>query len=266
MREDKPQEEDCLERIFALTSEFMSEESAPALDEPFRVGRDAARLLFDFAVMLSMFADHRNTRVLDFACGTGWISEFLCRAGFDVTGVDIDANAESVFSERLKADQRIDLKRFRFRHADGHHLPFDNGVFGHLVCFDALHHMADYRKAFCEIFRVLDKQGRAIFVEPGAKHSRSKETQEFIEQYKKEDPTWLEKDVILEDISVLAKEVGFKDARIFPHMLPNLKNYRLDDWIYFVKQKQVWSPLGTDYLQQLANLNYDERIIFYLQK
>jgi ubiquinone/menaquinone biosynthesis C-methylase UbiE len=244
----------------------MSDEPDPALNEPFGVGRDAARLFFDFAVMLSMFANHRNKRVLDFACGTGWISEFLCRAGFDVTGVDIDANAESVFSGRLEADKRIDLKRFRFRHADGHHLPFEDGAFGHLVCFDSLHHMADYRKVFREIFRILDKQGRAIFVEPGAKHSSSKETRKFVEQYKKDDPTWLEKDVILEDISVLAKEAGFKDARIFPHLLPDLKSYRLDDWISFVKQQQFQAPLGTDYLRHLANLNYNGRIIFYLQK
>jgi ubiquinone/menaquinone biosynthesis C-methylase UbiE len=244
----------------------MSAESAPALNEPFDVGRDASRLLFDFAVMLSLFVDQQNDRVLDFACGTGWISEFLCREGFDVTGVDIDANAESVFSERLKADKRIDSTRFRFRQADGHQLPFDDGTFGHLVCFDALHHMADYRKVFCEMFRILDKQGRAIFVEPGAKHSSSKQTRIFIEQYKKDDPTWLEKDVILEDISVCAKEAGFKDARIIPHMLPNEKSYRLVDWVSFVKRKQAQSPLGTDYLRHLATLNYDARIIFYLQK
>jgi ubiquinone/menaquinone biosynthesis C-methylase UbiE len=244
----------------------MSEESAPALNEPFGVGRDAARLVFDFAVMLSLFTDHRNNRVLDFACGTGWISELLCRAGFDVTGVDIDGNAGSVFRARLMADQRIDSTRFRFRHADGHQLPFEDSSFGHLVCFDSLHHMADYQKVFCEIFRILDQQGRAIFVEPGAKHSSSKPTRRFVEQYKKDDPTWLEKDVILEDISLRAKEAGFKDARIVPHLLPNVKSYRLEDWVSFVKQERVQSPLGADYLRHLATLNYDGRIIFYLQK
>jgi ubiquinone/menaquinone biosynthesis C-methylase UbiE len=244
----------------------MSEEFARILNEPFGVGRDAPRLLFDFAVMLSLFTDHSNNRVLDFACGTGWISEFLCRAGFDVTGVDIDANAELVFSERLKTDQRIDLTRFRFRHADGHQLPFDDGAFGHLVCFDALHHMADYQKVFCEMFRILDKKGRAIFVEPGAKHSSSKETREFIRLYKKDDPSWLEKDVVLEDVSLRAKEAGFKSARIVPHMLPNLKSYRLDEWVSFLKRREIRGPLGTDYLRHLATLNYDARIIFYLQK
>jgi hypothetical protein len=116
------------------------------------------------------------------------------------------------------------------------------------------------------MFRILDKQGRAIFVEPGAKHSSSKQTRKFIKQYKKDDPTWLEKDVILEDISEHAKEAGFKRARIVPHMLPNVKSYRLDDWVSFVKRERVQSPLGTDYLRHLASLNYDARIIFYLEK
>jgi len=244
----------------------MPQEFDAALNEPFGVGRDTARLFFDFSVMLSAFTDHRNLRVLDFACGTGWISELLCKAGFDVTGVDIDANAESVFAERLKADKRIDPERFRFHRADGHRLPFDDGRFGHLVCFDSLHHMADYRKTFFEMFRILDNRGRAVFVEPGAKHSSSRQTRNFVEQWKKNDPTWLEKDVVLEEISALAKETGFKEARIIPHLFPNSQSYRVDDWIRFVKHKQINGPLGRGYLSHLANLNYDGRIIFYLEK
>jgi hypothetical protein len=81
-----------------VAPELMAEELNAALNEPFCVGRDAARLLFDFAVMLSAFGDHENNRVLDFRCGTGWVSEFLCRAGFEVTGIDIDANAEDAFA------------------------------------------------------------------------------------------------------------------------------------------------------------------------
>jgi SAM-dependent methyltransferase len=244
----------------------MSEAFDPVLSEPFGVGRDAARLLFDFAVMLSAFADHENNRVLDFACGTGWISEFLCRAGFDVTGVDIDANAEAAFSKRLQADKRITPSRFRFQPADGHRLPFNDGMFGHLVCFDSLHHMADYRKVFSEMFRVLDRRGRAIFVEPGAKHSSSKPTRKFVQKYKKDDPTWLEKDVVLEEVFASATEVGFRDAKTLPHLLPNMKVYGMEEWIGFVKARKVDARLGIDYLADLATLNYDARVIFYLQK
>jgi ubiquinone/menaquinone biosynthesis C-methylase UbiE len=244
----------------------MSEALNPILNEPFGVGRDAARLLFDFAVMLSAFGAQENNRVLDFGCGTGWISEFLCRSGFDVTGVDIDANAREVFSQRLQADRRLTPTRFRFLHGDGHRLPFNDSTFGHVVCFDSLHHMADYRKVVAEMFRVLDQHGRAVFVEPGAKHSSSKETREFVEKYKKDDPTWLEKDVILDEILALAKEVGFQDAKTLPHLLPNMKSYGLEEWIRFAKDRKVGGGLGIDYLRHLADLNYNGRVIFYLQK
>jgi len=244
----------------------MSEALDPRLNEPFGVGRNAGRLLFDFAAMLSAFADHDNNHVLDFGCGTGWISEFLCRAGFDVTGVDINTNSEEIFGKRLQTDKRITPSRFRFRHADGHRLSFNDGTFGHLVCFDSLHHMADYRKVFAEMYRVLDPHGRAVFVEPGARHSSSNETREFVEKYKKDDPTWLEKDVILEEIFALAKEVGFQDAKILPHLLPNMKIYDMEEWIQFAKGKKVGGVLGIDYMRHLADLNYNGRIIFYLQK
>jgi len=244
----------------------MFEEFDPAVNEPFGVGRAATRLLFDFAVMLSVLGDHENNRVLDFGCGSGWISEFLCRSGFDVTGVDIDANAEQIFAKRQQADKRIIPSHIRFRRADGHCLPFNDGTFGYLVCFDSLHHMADYRKVFAEMFRVLDQRGRAVFVEPGAKHSSSSETREFVEKYKKDDPDWLEKDVILEEILALAKEVGFQDAKILPHLLPSMKSYEMEEWIQFAKQQRMGAVLGIDYLGLLANLNYNGRVIFYLQK
>jgi hypothetical protein len=117
-----------------------------------------------------------------------------------------------------------------------------------------------------KMFRVLDQRGRAVFVEPGAKHSSSKETREFVQKYKKVDPTWLEKDVILDEILALAKEVGFQDAKTVPHLLPNMKSYGMEEWIHFAKGQKVGGALGIDYLGHLANLNYNGRIIFYLQK
>ena len=244
----------------------MAEELSAALNEPFGVGRDAARLLYDFAVMLSALGDHENNRVLDFGCGTGWVSEFLCRAGFEVTGIDIDANAEHVFAGRLRVEKRLVSERFQFRHADGHRLPFDDGAFGRVVCFDALHHMTDFRTVFLEMRRVLAKKGRAVFVEPGAKHSSSKETREFVKKYKKDDPTWLEKDVILEEIFALATELGFKEAKLIPQLFPHMKEYPIDVWVRFVKRERAAGPIGRDYLNTLASLNYDGRVIFYLQK
>ena len=34
----------------------------------------------------------------------------------------------------------------------GHAMPFDAGVFGHLLCYDTLHHMDDFTRPFPEFF------------------------------------------------------------------------------------------------------------------
>jgi ubiquinone/menaquinone biosynthesis C-methylase UbiE len=47
-------------------------------------------------------------------------------------------------------------------------MPFESGMFGHLLCYDTVHHMHDYPKVFAEFFRVLRPGGRGVFVEPGA--------------------------------------------------------------------------------------------------
>jgi SAM-dependent methyltransferase len=171
-----------------------------------------------------------------------------------------------VFANRADADPRISKVRFRFCRADGHNLPFGDRTFGHLVCFDSLHHMADCRKVIVEMFRVLENGGRVVFVEPGAKHSSSKETREFIELYKKDDPSWLEKDIVLEEILRFATEAGFKIARIIPHLLPKTKIYDIDKWVHFVKEGRADQQIGLDYVRHLMDLNYNGRVIFYLQK
>ena len=55
-------------------------------------GRASVRLLFDFSTGIGCFPEQpANRRVLDFACGTGWTSEWLSRMGYEVHGFDCDA-------------------------------------------------------------------------------------------------------------------------------------------------------------------------------
>ena len=46
-------------------------------------------------------------------------------------------------------------------------MPFESDTFGHLLCYDTLHHMHDYPKVFVEFFRVLREGGRGILSNPG---------------------------------------------------------------------------------------------------
>lgn len=234
--------------------------------EPFNAGRATPRLLFDFGVMISLINETViNQHILDFGAGTGWISEFCVRMGLKTVAFDIHGNLKSCLENRLKADFRIDPLLLSYAHGDGHKMPFNSEVFGHILCYDTLHHMHDYVRVLSEFFRVLKKGGRGIFVEPGARHSSSPETIAFVKEQKKMDPDWIERDIVLEEIDEIAKSVGFKNGiNIVPIPHPMaLQTYSIERWLQFIKGDNEQRSLFTD---QLASLNYWDRLVFYLDK
>lgn len=238
----------------------------PALAEPFTAGRAAPRLLFDFSVMASLMnPSELEWPILDFGAGSGWVSEFCARLGFQTIAFDIHGKLQACLEDRAKADCRIDEHLLSFAHGDGHTMPFKSNVFGHLLCYDTLHHMHSYSKVFSEFFRVLRKGGRGIFVEPGANHSTSPETMAFVEAQKQNDPSWIERDVVLEEIDQIVRDVGFKGGLSvvpMPHPLA-LQVYSMDDWSEF---RAGDTNLRLRLTDQLASLNYFDRVIFYVDK
>ena len=159
---------------------------AEAVNYPFgdKSKRDNSRLLFDFAIGTSAFNSNLlNDRVLDYGCGTGWTSEWLNKFGYDVYAFDIDPKAIEVANLKPKLDLRIDKFRFNAKVADGHRLPYEDNFFGNSFCFDSLHHIKDYEKALTELKRVLVPGARAVFVEPGSRHSSSPETVKFLKEH-----------------------------------------------------------------------------------
>ncbi len=96
-------------------------------------------------------------RVLEIGCGSGvglgWIAS---RAAF-TCGVD--------YSAVLLGSGRAHYQdRMRFVRGSGVDLPFADGVFDLIVCFEALYYIPDMSRAFREIARLLRPGGRAAFV------------------------------------------------------------------------------------------------------
>jgi SAM-dependent methyltransferase len=235
-----------------------------AINEPFGAGRLASRLLFDAGVMFSCLKDDAgNNRVLDFGAGTCWVSEWLMRMGYDVTTLDMDEGSARVGRVRVECDKRVNPNSVHFTCGDGHDMPFRDSIFSHICCFDSLHHMQSYPRVLSEFHRVLIPGGRAIFVEPGSKHSTSKETIDFMKRFKKDDPTWIERDVVLEDISRISQECGFSKMTIRPSLHPHLREYDFRTWQRF---RQGDRMLGEDYLSWLSAFNYEDRVVYYLDK
>lgn len=241
-------------------------EALPSITEPFTAGRAAPRLLFDFSVMISLMKlSVLDQPVLDFGAGTGWVSEFCSRMGMQTVAFDIHGDLKTCLEGRVKADSRINPSLLGFTHGDGHAMPFEEDTFGHLLCYDTLHHMHDYPKVFAEFLRVLKKGGRCIFVEPGARHSTSPETVAFVEAQKKHDPSWIERDVVLEEIDQIARAAGFTSGLCIvpmPHSLA-LQAYSMEAWSRFRDGDSLERLRLTD---QLASLNYWDRVIFYVDK
>ncbi|WP_187436038.1 class I SAM-dependent methyltransferase [Bradyrhizobium hipponense] len=236
----------------------------PHLCEPFINGRDTGRLLHDLGAMLSLLNPQMLTHpILDFGAGSCWITEAIARMGHRVTAFDIHPDLQGCITGRTSADKRIDASLISYARGDGHAMPFAGDKFGHLLCYDTLHHMHDFDAVFREFSRVLVPGGRAIFVEPGAKHSTSAETIAFLE-LKKHDPTWIERDIVLEEINHCAMVAGLSELVLMPAGHPSAPPlFSLRDWLSLRRGNLL---ARNKFAKQLANLNYDQRVIFYAVK
>ncbi len=256
-------EEDLFQETFLGGSGI---ELNPSLTEPFGAVRNASRLMFDFGAMTSLL-NHQllHLPLLDFGAGTGWLSELFVRMSIPTVSFDIHNDLEGCIQNRLNADNRLNPLLWKHKQGDGHSMPFKNAYFGHLCCYDSLHHMHDYDLVFAEIFRILAPGGRAIFIEPGARHSHSPETIAFLNAQKLLDPTWIERDVILEEIQSVAIKAGFVNGvQIVPIPHPNaFQEFSLAAWLDFRSGDEGARLSFTD---QLAQINYDERVLFYVEK
>jgi SAM-dependent methyltransferase/glycosyltransferase involved in cell wall biosynthesis len=198
------------------------------------------RYLFDFMVVATSLALRPGAEVLDFAAGSCYISELLNRLGYRTVAFDLDAEMLALGRERFTLDPRCDPDRTRFVVGDGTCLPFPDASFDGIICMNALHHMPDYRATLAEMWRVLRPGGRAVFSEPGAEHSQHPESVSMMREH-----GVLERDVILAEISHLAKAIGFRRMIVKPYVSPEHVELDYEEFQAFKEGRQVSSPYLT---------------------
>jgi ubiquinone/menaquinone biosynthesis C-methylase UbiE len=106
-------------------------------------------------------------KCLEIGCGAGFTSMEIAKR-FDVRLTAIDYDGEEV--EKAKARFRkpgTGNRKPSILQADATALPFKNESFDCAVELSTLHHIAGYRKAVGEVYRVLKKGGRFFIMDEG---------------------------------------------------------------------------------------------------
>ncbi|QJW92711.1 class I SAM-dependent methyltransferase [Frigoriglobus tundricola] len=134
-----------------------------AVDEQYSVSRAkgfgwnslTGELISERAALLRKYVV--GPTVLDAGCGGGGVVDFLCRQGFEATGVDKFSMFLEIASERKFLG--------RFLQADlNERLPFPDRSFDTTICLDVLEHVPDDRVAIRELARVT--RGRLVIAVP----------------------------------------------------------------------------------------------------
>lgn len=98
----------------------------------------------------------RGKKILDIAVGTGWTTEQFCRAGADVTAIDLTQKAVEITQKRLF----LNNLRANVMQADQENLPFENESFDYVLAWGCLMHSPNTQRAINEIHRVLKPGGK----------------------------------------------------------------------------------------------------------
>jgi len=177
---DYPLKLDAERSHYLRTKPFYNLANKP--DKHLGDGMDAEthRHFTDFANMAVALALPPGARILDVGCGSGWLSEYFARLGYEVTGIDISDDLIAMARERVaKIPYDVDHEtplRCRFLTQDIEAAPLAE-KFDAVICYDSLHHFEDERQVFRHLAAMLDVGG-LLFILEGHKPSAGSATED----------------------------------------------------------------------------------------
>lgn len=199
------------ERLHHLrTKPFYNLANKPERYDGEGIDADTFRHFCDFANVAQALALAPDRRILDVGCGSGWLSEYFARLGYDVTGVDISPDLVEVARERVAlvpygADDETPL-RCRFLVHDAEGLPLEE-EFDAVVCYDSLHHFEDER-AVLRGLAAMTKYGGSLFILEGDRPEEGSENEEELLEVMRDFGT-LESPFSRDYLRALLDEFGF---------------------------------------------------------
>jgi SAM-dependent methyltransferase len=153
-------------------------------------------------------------RVVEFGCGTGWLSLIFAERGYEVTGIDIAPEAIAIASQL--ADER-GLHGATFRVGDYEDTRIDPPA-DCVVFHDALHHAESEAAALRAAHAALKPGGMVICMEPGEGHSRAPSSLHAVHEFgvhEKDMPPW--------HIIRVARAAGFIRHVVLPWPLRHMR-------------------------------------------
>jgi ubiquinone/menaquinone biosynthesis C-methylase UbiE len=109
--------------------------------------------------LLDAVAAKSGVRILDIACGPGYVAAAAARLGCSVIGIDFSSEM-IILAKEMNRHLTADLQ---FREGDAENLEFSNDSFDAVVMNFGMLHLALPDKALAESFRVLRPGGRFAF-------------------------------------------------------------------------------------------------------
>ncbi|GAA0301526.1 2-polyprenyl-3-methyl-5-hydroxy-6-metoxy-1,4-benzoquinol methylase [Gracilibacillus halotolerans] len=109
--------------------------------------------------LLNLIGDVTNKHILDAGCGEGYLSRMLAQSGANVTAVDYSKRMLEIAKTRTSNELQI-----HYQHGNCENLNhLTNESFDLIVSNMVIQDLADFEKAFQEMYRLLKKDGSFIF-------------------------------------------------------------------------------------------------------
>jgi 2-polyprenyl-3-methyl-5-hydroxy-6-metoxy-1,4-benzoquinol methylase/glycosyltransferase involved in cell wall biosynthesis len=175
-----PRKLDAERHHYLYTKPFYNLSNKPPKHAGDGMDAETFRHFCDFANISVALALPAGSRILDVGCGSGWLSEFFARLGYDVTGIDISPDLIEIARARVErvaygADHETPLRcRFMVHDAEGSPLAEE---FDAVICYDSLHHFEDER-AVVRNLSAMTRYGGALFILEGDCPEEGSETEE----------------------------------------------------------------------------------------
>jgi SAM-dependent methyltransferase len=175
-----PQKLDAERHHYLFTKPFYNLANKPPKHLGDGMDAETHRHFCDFANLTAALGLPAGRRLLDVGCGSGWLSEYFARLGYEVTGIDISPELIEIARQRAAlVPYDVDhetpmLCRFIVHDAEAGPLP---EKFDAVVCYDSLHHFEDERAVMRNVAEMVD-YGGLLFILEGDKPEEGSTTEE----------------------------------------------------------------------------------------